>query len=256
VVVTLVLSRLKGWLDSLDAGMADFFRGVWRWCKNNDAKLDKVDLQVLQGASKGIKKERTGHWLGDVWSWFVFELCRLLDGLDNFVFYRGRIYQTKTCRVRSRGEKRLANFLTSQGVKFCYEKPLVLRRSGERATGSAWIISFMLNHRLWPLFWPFGLMLPKKWMKKRGMVIIRPDFYLPRYGVFVEFWGMMDISAKYQAIHRLKQKAYEEFGVRVISIYPQQISRLESEWPRLFKQVTGKDFPRPHPKGGESESLV
>lgn len=54
---------------------------------------------------------------------------------------------------------------------------------------------------------------------------IRPDFYLPEYDVYIEYWGMD--TPRYKAGMYLKQDLYMHAGKRLISLYPEDKSRLD-----------------------------
>ena len=47
---------------------------------------------------------------------------------------------------------------------------------------------------------------------------IRPDFYLPEFDVYIEYWGMN--TADYKIGMLKKQKLYQQQGKRLISLYP------------------------------------
>lgn len=47
---------------------------------------------------------------------------------------------------------------------------------------------------------------------------IRPDFYLPEYDMYIEYWGMD--TADYKIGMLKKQKLYQQAGKRLISLYP------------------------------------
>ncbi len=53
---------------------------------------------------------------------------------------------------------------------------------------------------------------------------IRPDFYLPEYDVYIEYWGMD--TADYKIGMLKKQKIYQQEGKRLISLYPEDKPRL------------------------------
>ena len=75
-----------------------------------------------------------------------------------------------------------------------------------------------------------------------GAVTLHPDFYLPDHKVYVEFWGMVDISARYRGIMAAKKRLFEKHGIPVISIYPRDFKRLQSVFQKRFKEVTGRDM--------------
>jgi hypothetical protein len=55
---------------------------------------------------------------------------------------------------------------------------------------------------------------------------IRPDFYLPEYDVYIEYWGMD--TPRYKAGMYLKQDLYMHAGKRLISLYPEDKLRLDT----------------------------
>jgi hypothetical protein len=55
---------------------------------------------------------------------------------------------------------------------------------------------------------------------------IRPDFYLPEYDVYIEYWGMG--TPRYKAGMYLKQDLYMHAGKRLISLYPDDKLRLNT----------------------------
>lgn len=189
-----------GWLKKLD-------QAVFNWLRNLDVstanKLERLDNIVYDGASKRIVKKRTGNWFGDRLSSLWFRFWQLLDKLDTRFFYQDRPYQAKVCRVRSRSEKRIANWLTDRGIKFKYEKPLRL-----------------------------------------GKVTLHPDFFLTKYKVYLEYWGLADSDPDYHAQHKAKLRLYRKHEVPVISVYPRHLKQgLDSVFPQLFQEVTGRELP-------------
>ena len=54
---------------------------------------------------------------------------------------------------------------------------------------------------------------------------IRPDFYLPEYDVYIEYWGLD--TPRYKAGMYLKQDLYMHAGKRLISLYPDDKARLD-----------------------------
>ena len=53
---------------------------------------------------------------------------------------------------------------------------------------------------------------------------IRPDFYLPEYDVYIEYWGMDTTDYKIGMLK--KQKLYQQQGKRLISLYPEDKPRI------------------------------
>jgi hypothetical protein len=54
---------------------------------------------------------------------------------------------------------------------------------------------------------------------------IRPDFYLPEFDVYVEYWGMD--TADYKIGMLKKQQLYQQQGKRLISLYPADKPRMK-----------------------------
>ena len=55
---------------------------------------------------------------------------------------------------------------------------------------------------------------------------LTPDFFLPEFNVFVEYWGMID-NEKYKEKSRFKKKKYKENDVEFISLYPKNLHNLD-----------------------------
>lgn len=54
---------------------------------------------------------------------------------------------------------------------------------------------------------------------------VRPDFYLPEFDVYIEYWGMDTIDYKIGML--MKQKLYQQEGKRLISLYPEDKHELD-----------------------------
>jgi len=54
---------------------------------------------------------------------------------------------------------------------------------------------------------------------------IRPDFYLPELDVYIEYWGLD--TPQYKMSMYKKQLLYQQEGKRLISVYPQDLPRLD-----------------------------
>jgi len=84
---------------------------------------------------------------------------------------------------KSGGERRIAYFLDSNLIKYRYE-PSILVNSD--------------NHR------------PRIWY---------PDFYLPEFGTYIEYYGLAGQKNYDQGI-KLKETVYSKMGMEVIPVYP------------------------------------
>ena len=134
-----------------DTGLDRLDKAVFGWLHNLDAvvasRLQRLDNVVVRGASKQLVKKRTGNWFGDCLSSLWFRFWQMLDKLDTRVFYRGRPYQAKVCRVRSKSEKKIANWLTDHGIEFVYEKRLRLGKQTVRPD------FYLISHQVYLEFW-------------------------------------------------------------------------------------------------------
>jgi hypothetical protein len=55
---------------------------------------------------------------------------------------------------------------------------------------------------------------------------VRPDFYLPELDVYIEYWGMETLD--YRIGMLIKQQMYQHAGKRLISVYPKDLSGLDT----------------------------
>lgn len=62
---------------------------------------------------------------------------------------------------------------------------------------------------------------------------IRPDFYLPEFDVYIEYWGMD--TADYKIGMLKKQQLYQQQGKRLISLYPEDKSQMRES---LLRKLT------------------
>ena len=74
--------------------------------------------------------------------------------------------------------------------------------------------------------------------------ISSPDFYLPDYGVYVEYWGLVnadDSRTRKQYVRNMKRKMaiYYKNNIKFISIYPRNLNNLDWIFRKKFKKVTG-----------------
>lgn len=72
---------------------------------------------------------------------------------------------------------------------------------------------------------------------------IRPDFYLPEFDLYIEYWGMDTIDYKIGML--MKQKLYQQEGKKLISIYPEDIPNLHA----ILSQKLSR-----HPMSSRSDS--
>jgi hypothetical protein len=116
-------------------------------------------------------------------------------------------------QVKSHAEQKIADFLSRNGIRYEYERPIEV---------GIWIF----NEEL-----------------------CRPDFYLPDYDVYIEYWGMLDVEEgykrrQYRADMARKMKQYQHYDIKLISIYPDNLKNLDWIFRKRFAEVTGKELPR------------
>ena len=91
--------------------------------------------------------------------------------------------------VRSYSEKVIADWLFRRGIRYAYERPV---------------------------------------FDSRGRRVGVPDFYLPDFGVYVEYWGLVGRDRGYEDRMARKIERYLRSGVRVVSLYPGDLRDLGS----------------------------
>jgi len=78
--------------------------------------------------------------------------------------------------------------------------------------------------------------------------ISRPDFYLPQYNLYVEYWGLVDsldggTRDSYIRSMRWKMAQYHRNNITFISIYPSNLSNLDYYFRKKFREVKGFNLP-------------
>jgi hypothetical protein len=136
----------------------------------------------------------------------------LLSFLEELFFHRQYGTPSTTLQgeqVKSRAEQRIADYFTKKGIRYVYEKG---------AQTNALILKRTFAH---------------------------PDFYLPDYNVYVEYWGLVSTSREYQRNMKWKMAQYHKNGIKFISIYPKNMENLDWVFRAKFKTTVGFEFPRP-----------
>lgn len=93
---------------------------------------------------------------------------------------------TDAVAVQSRGEKRIGDWLAAHDIAYVYDARIVVA----------------------------------------GDVALRPDFYLPEFDVYIEYWGMN--TPEYVANMKKKRFLYQRDRKRLISISYQDFDRIET----------------------------
>ena len=122
-------------------------------------------------------------------------------------------YTLKGEEVRSKAERIIADYLTEINVNYQYEAPALSN----------------------------GLVFRKQ--------ISHPDFYLPDYDVYVEYWGLVNADDKrtrsrYVKNMKWKMAQYHQNGIKFISIYPDNLDNLDLIFRKKFETVTCLELPQ------------
>ncbi|MDA4127435.1 MAG: zinc-ribbon domain-containing protein [Thaumarchaeota archaeon] len=117
--------------------------------------------------------------------------------------------------VRSNSERVIADYFSHSGIRYVYEAPAMSR-----------------------------------WGIRR---ISRPDFYLPDFGVFVEYWGLVNLPnnfarSRYERSMRWKMAQYHRNGIRFVSLYPSELHDLDTAFRPKLEQASGKTMNPPQAK--------
>jgi len=115
--------------------------------------------------------------------------------------------------VRSKGERIIADYLTRHNVAYQYET--------EANTNDWWIFKSRIS---------------------------RPDFYLPQYNLYLEYWGLVDVPDRgtrdnYVRTVRWKMAQYHTNKIRFVSIYPSNLSNLDYYFRKKFREAKGFNLP-------------
>jgi hypothetical protein len=114
--------------------------------------------------------------------------------------------------VKSIGEKRIADYFERNNIRYVYEK---------EARTKALIFSQKISS---------------------------PDFYLPDYDVYIEYWGLVNADddwTRKNYVRNIKRKMaiYHKNNIKFISIYPRNLGNLDWIFRRKFKKITGFELP-------------
>jgi hypothetical protein len=64
---------------------------------------------------------------------------------------------------------------------------------------------------------------------------IRPDFYLPQFDVYIEYWGLD--TTDYIIGMNIKKKLYQQEGKKLISLYPDDLPRLDGRLTQALQKL-------------------
>lgn len=145
-------------------------------------------------------------------SWlFFFSIIFLVHGIT--LFFEGTKQRYKISKSPNTGEydsdeeRKVAEYFIKKKIKF-YVHP---------------VIKF-------PKRW-FIFDIPFKKIK------LHPDFFLPEYGIYVEYWGLIEKKDYKENSYDFKKKLYKENNIEVIDIYPKNLDNLDWDFTQKFMSL-------------------
>lgn len=72
-----------------------------------------------------------------------------------------------------------------------------------------------------------------------------PDAFLPDYGVYVEFWGLVNVPddsarSRYERSMRWKMARYHRNGIRFVSLHPSDLNNLNAAFRAKLEKAAGR----------------
>src|SRR3989338_11233759 len=107
-------------------------------------------------------------------------------------FINGNMMDEKQFNGKSQGEKAIADILTKYNIDFEYEYPLLIREKKENDGEKL---------RIW-----------------------YPDFWLPKYSIIIEYFGM-EGNEGYDKMKKAKWEAYKRLHLDCIPVYPKTLDK-------------------------------
>ncbi|MDP2910626.1 MAG: hypothetical protein Q8N58_02485 [bacterium] len=159
------------------------------------SRLDKKVFSFLRGGPEKKSMKKGKNFLSSFLNRVDHWFFNLLDKIDTRFLYRGRKVRTKS------------------GVR--------VRSRAERSIAEMFDDLELAYHYEKPLV--------------LDGIRIKPDFYLPKENIYVEFWGLTHLPG-YNRIKERKQNLYKKHGIRVISLYPRDLGNLKANFLRLYKK--------------------
>jgi DNA helicase-4 len=113
--------------------------------------------------------------------------------------------------VKSKGEKKIADYFHENNIRYEYETSACSK----------------------------GLLFSRE--------ISKPDFYLPDFNVYVEYWGMVNTENGrkrngYVRNMKWKMAQYYENNIKFISLYPDNLCNLDWIFRAKLREVIGRDL--------------
>ncbi|MEK6832467.1 MAG: hypothetical protein AABY32_00335 [Nanoarchaeota archaeon] len=66
---------------------------------------------------------------------------------------------------------------------------------------------------------------------------IRPDFYLPEYNIYVEYWGMINNEEYKEKTYKPKKELYNRNMIDLINLYPKNLENLDRDFNQKLLEI-------------------
>ena len=125
-----------------------------------------------------------------------------------------RLQGSATNNFKSRGESKIANFLAYNNIKYRYEQAVFIEAGDQKL-------------RIW-----------------------YPDFYLPEFGMYIEYYGIVG-DPDYDKGIKAKESAYAKMGFDVVPVYPYMfaknwkkylINKIEDRVEKQYRKISSIPF--------------
>lgn len=195
--------------------------------------LDRLDNLFINNPGKEVSEIETRK-----------SITSALNALDRIVFsfIRGGNRRHPMRRTGNgflnwlnRNKYALLKLLDKLDTKFCYSGKSVRTSSGIRVRSKAERrIAELLDSCCIPYRYEHPITIDG--------IKLHPDFFLPNEDVYIEFWGMPRYGKYYRTMKK-KKHLYSKHGIKVIHLYPKDMSKLEKRLATLYKEATGVPLP-------------
>jgi hypothetical protein len=119
-----------------------------------------------------------------------------------------RLHGIGTNNFKSRGESKIAKFLADNNIRYHYEQGVLIEPGDQKS-------------RIW-----------------------YPDFYLPEFGMYIEYYGIVG-DPDYDKGIKAKESAYSRMGLDVIPVYPDMF---EKNWKKYLIDKIGDRIQKQYEK--------
>lgn len=137
----------------------------------------------------------------------------MLIGISMMIFFEDTIKKYKIVRAHnsknydSKAEEKIAKYLERKNIKFFLHPVIKLPKN----------------------FWFFQIPFIN--------VKIRPDFFLPEYNIYVEYWGLINDPEYKKRNFDFKKKIYKNNRVDFISLYPKNLNNLDWNFTQKLLEI-------------------